>query len=51
MIILFLTLKNKMAAISKFYFSIFDTKYSHVVHQMKAFKELNAYSTQSHRFS
>ena len=32
--------------IGKFDFSIFDTKYSHVVHQMKAYKELNAFVTQ-----
>ena len=35
-------LKNKMAAISKigkFDFSIFETKYSHAVHQIKAYNE------------
>ena len=32
--------------IGKFDFSIFYTRYSHVVHQMKAYEELNAYLTQ-----
>ena len=30
---------------------MFDTKYSVVVHQMKAYKEFNANSTQLHKLS